>query len=215
MMVFGLITKFRKLRSGIAGVAILFFLISLSLYAAAAVPLESFKQWNNPNYWIKYPKAAMPTWVNLFTSTREPEHLILRNADISRGFDQGISTVKYSYKFGFNYDFFPSDFMLNYAVQYASTPPLVDLTVVRPDGESFDIISSSLPAPQGEHYIFRDTVFSTETEIQDNLRNYMNVYSYDVDVSRPQVMLFSAQDKPIVLKGTYTVLLTFSFFDKN
>src|SRR5919198_577205 len=213
--VFGFITQFRKQKSGIAGVAILFFLIILSLYAAVAVPLESFKQWNNPNYWIKYPKAAMPNWINIFTPAKEPEHLILRNASIRKGLDEGITTIKYSYKFGFSYDFFPSDFMINYAVQYGSTPPLVDVELVRPDGGSFAIISSSLPSPQGQHYLFRDTIFSTETEIQDNLRNYINNYSYDVDVTRPQVMLFSAKDRPTVMKGTYTLILAFSFFDKN
>lgn len=215
IMMFGFITQFRKLKSGIAGVTILFFLIGLSLYAAAAVPLESFKQWSNPNYWIKYPKAAMPSWINIFTPMKEPEHLILRNPAITNGLDEGIITIKHSYKFDFNYDFFPSDFMINYAVQYGSTPPLVDVELSRPDGESFAIISSSLPSPQGEHYVFRDTIFSTENEIQDNLRNYRNSYSYDVDVARPQVMLFSAKDKPDVLKGTYTLILTFSFFDKN
>lgn len=171
IMMFGFITQFRKLKSGIAGVTILFFLIGLSLYAAAAVPLESFKQWSNPNYWIKYPKAAMPSWINIFTPMKEPEHLILRNPAITKGLDEGIITIKHSYKFDFNYDFFPSDFMINYAVQYGSTPPLVDVELSRPDGESFAIISSSLPSPQGEHYVFRDTIFSTENEIQDNLRN--------------------------------------------
>src|SRR5919197_5759317 len=145
MMIFGFITQFRKLKSGISGVTILFFLIGLSVYAAAVVPLESFKQWNNPSYWIKYPKAAMPSWINIFTPMREPEHLILRNAAITKGLDEGITTLKYSYKFAFNYEFFPSDFMINYAVQYGSTPPIVDVEFSRPDGASLPRTSSSLP----------------------------------------------------------------------
>ena len=54
------LNKFRRSKSGIAGVAILFLLIAMSIYATASVPLDSFRQWNNPNYWIKYPKSAMP-----------------------------------------------------------------------------------------------------------------------------------------------------------
>jgi peptide/nickel transport system permease protein len=191
------------------------FLIALSLYAAIAVPLESFKQWNNPNYWIKYPKAAMPSWINFFSPSKEPEHLILRNAVIKKGLDEGVTTLNYSYKFAFNYDFFPSDFMINYAVQYGSTPPVVDVELLRPDGYSFAIISSSLPSPQGQRYVFRDTIFSTEHEIQDNLKNYVNKFSYDVDITRPQVMLFSETDKPSVLKGTYVLTITFSLFDQD
>jgi peptide/nickel transport system permease protein len=209
------IRQFWRLKSGLAGVVILLFLIALSLYAAIAVPLESFKQWNNPNYWIKYPKAAMPSWINFFSPSKEPEHQILRNAVIKKGLDEGVTTLNYSYKFAFNYDFFPSDFMINYAVQYGSTPPVVDVELLRPDGYSFAIISSSLPSPQGQRYVFRDTIFSTEHEIQDNLKNYVNRFSYDVDITRPQVMLFSETDKPNVLKGTYVLTITFSLFDQD
>ena len=215
MVVSDFIRQFLRLKSGVAGVAILLFLIALSLYAAIVVPLESFKQWNNPNYWIKYPKAATPSWINFFSPTKEPEHLILRNAVIKKGLEEGVTTLNYSYKFLFNYDFFPSDFMINYAVQYGSTPPVIDIELSRPDGNSFSIISSSLPSPQGQRYIFRDTIFSTENEIRDNLRNYLDRFSYDVDITRPQVMLFSAKDKQSVLKGVYTLNLTFSFFDQD
>src|SRR5919199_2327174 len=215
MILSDFIRKFWRSKSGAAGVIILLFLIALSLYAAVVVPLESFKQWNNPNYWIKYPKAAMPSWINVFTPTKEPEHLILRNAVIRKGLDEGITTLNYSYKFTFNYDHFPSDFMINYAVQYDSTPPLVDVELLRPDDNSFAITSSSLPSPQGQRYVFRDTIFSTENEIRDNLRNYLDRFSYDVDITRPQIMLFSAKDKQSVLKGVYTLNLTFSFFDQD
>jgi peptide/nickel transport system permease protein len=215
MILSDFIRKFWRSKSGAAGVIILLFLIALSLYAAVVVPLESFKQWNNPNYWIKYPKAAMPSWINVFSPTKEPEHLILRNAVIRKGLDEGITTLNYSYKFTFNYDHFPSDFMINYAVQYGSTPPLVDVELLRPDDNSFAITSSSLPSPQGQQYVFRDTIFSTENEIRDSLRNYLDRFSYDVDITRPQVMLFSAKDKPSVLKGTYTLKVTFSFFDQD
>src|ERR687886_2577153 len=207
--------QFLRLKSGVAGVAILLFLIALSLYAAIAIPLESFKQWNNPNYWIKYPKAATPGWINFFSPTKEPEHLILRNAVVKKGLDEGVTTLSYSYRFAFNYDFFPSDFMINYAVQYGSTPPLVDVELSRPDGNSFAIISSSLPSPQGQNYVFKDTIFSTENEIQDNLRSYVDKFNYDVDITRPQLMLFSALDKATVLKGVYTLNVSFSFFNER
>jgi peptide/nickel transport system permease protein len=209
------IRQFISLKTGLAGIAILFFLIGLSIFAATTIPLESFKQWNNPNYWIKYPKAAMPSWINLFAPAKEPEHLILRNAAIRKELDEGISTLNYTYKFSFNYDFFPSDFMMNYAVQYGSTPPLVDVELSRPDGNSFAIISSSLPSAQGQNYVFRDTIFSTENEIQDNLRSYVDKFNYNVDITRPQLMLFSALDKASVLKGVYTLNISFSFFNEH
>ena len=43
---------------------------------------------------------------------------------------QGIRTITYTYKFAFNYDFFPNDFMISYAVRYGSIPPLFDVKLV-------------------------------------------------------------------------------------
>src|SRR5919197_279536 len=211
----GFFYEFKRSNAGIAGVVILLFLIIVSIYAFVAIPLDSFRQWNNPNYWIKYPKSAMPEWTNFFTSYKEPKHLIMNDAIVTYQLDGGIRTVKYYYTFTFNYDSFPNDFMINYAIQYNSIPPLVDVQLRRPDGELFTIISTSLPPAQTNQYVFRDTIFSTESGIKDSLRTYVNEYSYNVDVSRPQVMLFSAKDKPNVLKGTYTLIQTFSFFDEK
>jgi peptide/nickel transport system permease protein len=205
----------KRSKSGVAGLTIILFLLGISVYAAAAVPLDSFRQWNNPNYWIKYPKSAMPSWINFFVPKKLSEHLILKNPAISRESDQGLKTTRLSYKFNFDYDYFPSDLMITYAVKYSSPSPLLDVELIRPDGLSFTIISSKLlPPSEGTDYVFRDTIFSTASEISDSLRDYSTKFKYDVDVSSPQVMLFSATDKSQVLKGTYTLVETFSFFDK-
>ena len=208
-------SRFIVLKSGVAGVAILFFLIAVSIYAITAVPLDSFRQWNNPNYWIRYPKSAMPAWTNIFASKKQPEHLIMDHPVVTNGFDQGIKNITHTYRFAYNYDFFPNDFMLTYALEYSSTPPIFDVQLTRPDGESFDLISSSLPSPQGTHYVFKDTLFSTDSQIHESLRNYLDKYSYNVDPTSPEVMLFSEKDSPTVLKGIYTLRITFSFFDEN
>ena len=50
--------RFAHSRGGIAGAIILIFLILITLYAVIYIPLDSFKQWNNPDYWIDYPKAG-------------------------------------------------------------------------------------------------------------------------------------------------------------
>ena len=59
------LNEFRKSKSGVAGIVVLLFLVAMSIYAATSVPLDSFRQWNNPGYWIKYPKSAMPSWTNI------------------------------------------------------------------------------------------------------------------------------------------------------
>ena len=141
--------------------------------------------------------------------------MIKDDAIVTEGSYQGVKNITYTYKFAFNYDFFPNDFMISYAVRYGSIPPIFDVQFGRPDGESFDLISSSLPSPQGTHYVFKDTLFSTDSQIHESLRSYVDRYSYNVDVTRPEVMIFSAKNNPSVLKGIYTLKLTFSFFDEN
>ncbi|MDQ3808173.1 MAG: ABC transporter permease, partial [Thermoproteota archaeon] len=89
---------FKRSKSGIAGVAILFGLILITIYAVATIPLKSFAQWNNPNFWINEPQSAMPAWTNML-GLRVPEHLIMttKDAEKSTSLEQGIRIDSYSY----------------------------------------------------------------------------------------------------------------------
>jgi peptide/nickel transport system permease protein len=135
-------------KAGLAGALILLFLILLSIYAVAAVPLEYYKQWNNPIFWQDYPKTAAPAWTN--TDGGLVKHTILTASDAQKSEtnDQGIRTVKYSWKIDFNYDSYPSDFILSSTAKY-SQEPILQLDFFRPDGKDFMIYYSTLPATQG------------------------------------------------------------------
>ena len=69
--------EFFKSKMGIAGIAILTILILTSIITIVIIPIETFQEWNNPESWITYPKAAIPIWVNLFLTEKIPEHKIL------------------------------------------------------------------------------------------------------------------------------------------
>jgi peptide/nickel transport system permease protein len=148
-------------------------LISITLYAVFYIPLDSFKQWNNPDYWIDYPKAAAPAWTNI--GLKLPEHIILKSdqAVVSSTKENGIRIVTHTYTINFNYDSFPTDFMVPYAVKYGQIPPVLKIDVIRPDGIDFRIYSSALPpslirtSAQNE---FSARVFSTDSLITENLR---------------------------------------------
>ena len=55
--------EFLKSKVGLVGVAILACLIILSAVSAITIPIDTFKQWNNPGSWISYPKTSMPVWI--------------------------------------------------------------------------------------------------------------------------------------------------------
>jgi peptide/nickel transport system permease protein len=191
----------------------------MSIYSAVAVPIESFRQWNNPNLWIDLPKTAAPAWTNIGFGPRVPEHIIMtaaNEASISSSSQDGTRTVVHSYAVNFNYDSYPSDFMLLYSTRYGSTPPVLQVDVLRPDGEEFGIYFESLPGSRdqaGEQNEFSARVFSTDPSISANLRDDADIFSYSQNPSRPQVMIFADSEENRVLKGRYVIRETFLLFD--
>ncbi|MDQ6667469.1 MAG: ABC transporter permease [Thermoproteota archaeon] len=216
-----LLREFRHSKTGIAGIIILMFLISMTLYAVSSVPLESFRQWNNPDYWIDYPKDAAPAWTNLgIFGQRIPEHIILtsQQASVSSTNENGIRSVTYTYFMHFNYDSYPTDFMVPYAAKYGQVPPVLQIDIVRPDGNDFVIYNSALPPSLGEGSAqneFSTRIFSTDSLIIQNLRAYKNLFSYVQDESIPQVMIFSQTGEEKVLRGNYEVKEKFYLFGSS
>jgi peptide/nickel transport system permease protein len=215
------LTEFRRSKSGIVGLIILLSLIIISLYAILAVPLESFRQWNNPNYWINYPKAAAPQWTNAgIFAPKVFEHLIMTLDDASITkivIADNIQTEIHSYTIDFSYDSYPSDFIIPYSVQYGQIPPVLEVDILRPDGEQFKIYYSSLPSSlvKSNKNQFSSRIFSTDPIISEYLRQIEDSFRYPQDISKPQVMIFSDVEENKVLKGKYIVKETFYLFNDS
>lgn len=210
-----IIREFSRSKSGLVGVAILLALIGVTIYSAVAIPLESFRQWNSPDFWIDLPRAAAPSWVNIGFGPKIPEHTVLymKDATITSFEDGPLRAVIHSYNVNFNYDFYPSDFMFLYSARYGNTQPVLQVDIIRPDGKEFLIYFASLPSSQEKVNEFSARVFSTDRSIVENLREKESVFSYDQDPSRPQVMIFSDAQESKVLKGKYVIRMTFYLFD--
>jgi peptide/nickel transport system permease protein len=213
---FGIVKEFKRSKSGLTGVAILLGLIVMTIYAVAAIPLNSFTQWNNPNFWIDLPKSAKPAWVNLFGS-KMPEHIIMAANDATKSttVDNGVRIVTHSYTVNFNYDSYASDFMMIYTAKYGNTQPALQIDVLRPDGNEFQIYFASLPPSQQGSNQFSARIFSTDRLVADNLGEYRNLFAYAADASTPQVMIFSDTQENKVLKGAYVIRQTFYLFDAS
>ena len=213
--------EFSQSKSGMAGVIILLSLIIIMLYAILAIPLESFRQWNNPNYWINYPKAAAPQWTNngLF-GPKVFEHLIMTLDDASITkivIADNIRTEVHSYAVDFSYDSYPNDFMIPYSVKYGQIPPVLQVDIIRPDGIEFRIYYSSLPSSlaKSNENQFSSRIFSTDPIIAEYLRQLNDSFRYAQDSSKPQVMIFSDIQENKVLKGKYLIKETFYLFNDS
>jgi peptide/nickel transport system permease protein len=158
----------------------------------------------------------MPVWVNML-GLNLPEHLIMSAKDAEKAslLEDGVRIESHSYNFNFNYDSYPSDFMVMYTARYGSIQPALQIDVIRPDGNEFQIYFASLPPSQNESNEFSARIFSTDTLIADSLMGYSNLFAYTVDATRPQVMIFSDTEENKVLKGTYVIRNTFYLFDPS
>jgi peptide/nickel transport system permease protein len=211
-----IVREFRRSKSGLAGVAILLALLVMTAYSVVAIPLESFRQWNNPNFWIDQPKSAAPAWTNLF-GPKAPEHIVLRqqSAQVSESSSEGLQTVTHAYAVDINFDEYPSDFMFLYSARYGETQPALQVDVLRPDGSEFRLYFDSLPPSQGGMNEFSSRVFSTDSAVAELLREHVDDFAYSQDPSRPQEMVFSDLQDNKVLKGRYVFVETFYLFNEG
>src|SRR5262245_55687786 len=81
--------------AGLTGILIIGYLISITIIGYINIPVDSYLQWNNPDYWINYPKDAAPIWTNLGFGPKSFEHQIISDdhAIIKTGKIQGIDTI--------------------------------------------------------------------------------------------------------------------------
>ena len=107
--------EFFKSKMGIAGITILTILILTSLITIIIIPVETFQEWNNPESWITYPKAAIPIWVNFLLIEKLPEHKILKDPSIQKISNNEINLSAYQFALNFDYGQFPNDFIYSYS----------------------------------------------------------------------------------------------------
>jgi peptide/nickel transport system permease protein len=186
---------------GITGVAILGTLILISIIAIVAIPVETFQEWNNPGNWISYPKVAIPIWVNFFNVEKIPEHKILENPNIQTNSNGEVSLTSHQFGVNFNYDNFPNDFIYLFSSEYTGSP-LLQMSVIRPDGVKLELISMSLPH-SNINTIHSERIFSTDEVIKKNLSLQSDNFSFNLNKLSSEDIVFSKTQTNEPLKGNY------------
>ncbi len=195
--------EFIKSKTGLIGIAILSSLFIVSLIAATTIPIDTFKQWNNPNNWISYPKATMPIWVNYFLEDKIPEHVIIENPSAITKKDV-ISVTSHQFTIEYIYDDFPNDFIYEFSAEYSDSP-LLQISVIRPDQNKMLLLSTSLPYSD-EKITHHQRIFSTD----DSIRKNTQIESAKMKLFRENVSsedLIFADEYGHVLKGNYLFLV--------
>ena len=205
--------EFLRSKMGIAGIGILVVLVSISIGTAIIFPVETFQQWNNPQSWLSYPKTAMPSWVNLFLFEKIPEHKILAEPNVRTQTVGEISVVSHQFNVNYEYDDFPSDFIYEFTAKYSGAP-LLQMSVVRPDGNVLKILSVSLPNTS-DMVLHNEKIFSTDGSIKKNLLLKSNLFDFTIDDFSAQDIIFSKFSENSVLKGNYAFLINLYGVEKE
>lgn len=205
--------EFIKSKIGIAGISILMILILTSVVTIITIPSETFKEWNNPGSWISYPKTALPVWVNYFLSEKIPEHKILESPNIEHTTSGEVSVISHQFGVNFNYDSFPKDFIYEFSTKYSGTP-LLQMTVIRPDGLKLNLVSTSLPNSE-ETTIHSERIFSTDEMIKKNLLLQSNDFSFQLDEVSSEDIVFSKISSNEPLKGNYVFIINIYGLDSK
>ncbi|MGB7958983.1 MAG: ABC transporter permease, partial [Nitrososphaeraceae archaeon] len=114
-----LVRRILHTKAAISGFFIIGILTAMTIYALIAVPLDSFSQWNDPGFWIDYPKSAAPSWVNsLQPGSNLPNHIILGPTDAKTQNSSlgGIPTNSFLFNLDFDYNTYPTDFIVDYCL---------------------------------------------------------------------------------------------------
>ncbi len=198
--------EFIKSKIGMIGIGILATLITISIIAALLIPVETFQEWNNPSSWIEFPKASAPAWVNLLSIEKIPEHKIIEEYFTSQKTIRDVTVFTQQFNLNFDYDDFPNDFIYELSASYSGSP-LLQMSVIRPDGIELQLLSTSLPNSDS-NVIHNERIFSTDEIIRKKLFLQSENFLFPIDRLSSEDIVFSKMNNHEVLKGDYIFLIS-------
>ncbi|MDH7485360.1 MAG: ABC transporter permease [Anaerolineae bacterium] len=222
--------------AGKAGIILLALLLIGSVYVLLTYPLDfGTRLWSNPAAWADNPKAAPPAWTNLFRQEPRVEHRVFqaREPEVIETAAGPVST--YRFPLAYPYAEPPTFLAITLGeVTYARRPPLISVSLRRPDGRTVRLYRHVPPAPRpGEEPPFRRyhetplrVQLSTEAATIAAVREFLEA-EFGVQVSERELLeqadraLFGAPVEEdaglrfVPLRGEYEVVVQVSFADEG
>jgi len=194
-----LYASLKRYPSAIAGIAIIGFLLGLSLYTLVAIPYgEAIARWRGGEHWQQYPVNARPAWVNWFRAEDLPPTIRVESATapIEEEAFTGARRLRIPLEFEYAYGEFPSEMNLFVRAQYAELEPFVRLTWHTPDGRQI---------PMGGRRVSREERVSISQDW--NLERRLGRLPHVGLLARP------GDGEPEVLPGTYRLVIDAILFE--
>jgi peptide/nickel transport system permease protein len=133
--------EFSKSKAGVIGLALLLFLLVLSVYVVLAYPSNIASTWNNPESWQGNPAKAPPSWVTLLGADAPPSLVFKGGQWANATIGSGSYNYSQSYTFKWTSKVTPSDVV--FSPQFSGSPLEAVMTWSKPDGQSIVIYIAS------------------------------------------------------------------------
>lgn len=192
--------------SVIFGVAIIFGLLILSVYAVVSIPYsKAVSLWRGSEAdWYQNPKTAGPVWLNWFRKEKLPVTVDIKpdNKAITKTVTETSSgkVIDITIPFNFEADAFADDMAMYFTSSFDSTPPFVGMSVIAPDGTETNISGFKID----HKFSYR---FDQDKKLTKKLKNLVASQGLFVDLKSDNLT------KPV--KGEYIVKIQAITFDKN
>ena len=193
--------------SAIFGLAIIAFLIILSIYAMVSIPYrEALRLWRGgEGIWYKNPKYAAPEWSNSFRRNKLPATIDLSSqagsAEKTITQDKyGNSAITITVKFDYLYNALPPDMAIYFTSKFPNKQPYASISWLTPDGREIRI--ADFAVGQTEVYWF-----SQDTKLQRRLAG--------LEPQQGLFMLDPTAGLSTPVKGTYQLNIKVITFEPN
>ncbi len=188
--------ELRQYPSALVGVGIIVVLIGLSLYTVIAIPYEeAIRLWRGgEEIWLETPRNAQPSWINLFSTQKRPETIVVSTAAGALKNAQA-SSLSISLGFDYFYDDFPSEITLFLEARYSERPPQATLSWRTPDGRTISLGERRVRA--SERYSI-----SQDTRLERRLGD-----------RPPEIGLLAAAGEQAPVKGRYQLQIEATLFE--
>jgi peptide/nickel transport system permease protein len=213
-------------KSAAIGLAIIFILIGISVYTIFAVPYnEATRLWRAGElHWLDNPRNAMPLWINIFSSKKMPETIILDTSKSQPGASKAIipaaekySKIRVDFSFNYQYEDFPSELNLFFKSNFNVSAPRLTIYWVKPNGEEI-ILNTILISKDDRYYISNDDKLARDLRVLIS-RKINRTIEYDAPIT---LLLFAQEDLSIldpgaakVMKGNYRLWIDGIIFETS
>lgn len=210
--------EYRKVGSGLVGLAILLGFLLLALLGPGLVPFPgATEHWQDIAYWKDNPRAAPPAWTNWLRAEKGAVSARLAASKLPRADSGGERREKYSFAYDYRADRPPGDLIFRFK---GSGKVGLSLQATRPDGSGAELYraQTELGADSGRISIEHDArsgVFALVSSVDEFIGS-----SLDPDEALATTLLFSRvdenmEDAPRALKGSYGFTLTVDLLSKD